>query len=377
VIDTDAKLRATVDVKAAVISIAGAPWTVETVSIDMPRADEIRVRIAGAGICHTDLVFAASAQVMPCPAVLGHEGAGVVEAVGNAVTGVEPGDHVVLTFDSCATCERCSAGHPAYCSQFFALNYAGCRSDGSSAIMLGESQVNCHFFGQSSFATHAIVSERNAVVIDKDLPLHLMGPLGCGVQTGAGSIMKALACPADSSLLVTGAGTVGLSAVLGAVIQGCKHIIVVEPKEARRRMALELGATHVIDPSDGPVVEAVRKILPDGVAYAFDTSGRSAVMLDAVLALASGGTLALVGVASDPVGNVSLPINHLISAGLRVVGIIEGDVEPQKFIPEMARLYKAGQFPFEKLIRTYPLDEVNDAIADQLSGACIKPVLIP
>ena len=189
--------------------------------------------------------------------------------------------------------------------------------------------------------------------------------------------MKALDCPEGSSLAIFGGGSVGLAAVMGAVVRGCGTIIVVEPMASRRDMALELGATHVIDPVGTNVAQAVRDIVPAGVEFAFDTSGLKSVIADALTMLASGGTLGLVGVAAPGRDLLDLPINQLIGSGLRIMGIIEGDVVPDRFIPEMVALYRAGRFPFDKLIRTYRLDEINQAIKDQHDGLCIKPILIP
>lgn len=362
---------------AAVAHQPGAPWAIEEVNIEDPRVGEVIVRIAGTGLCHSDLVFAGSMKIMKAPAIFGHEGAGVVERVGPGVSKVKPGDHVVLTFNSCGKCARCEQGHPAYCQYHAQHNYIGCRTDGSRAVTVGGEPASAHFFGQSSFATFALANERNVVPIDKDVPLEIMGPLGCGIQTGAGSIMNALACPSGSSLVVFGGGSVGLSAVLGAVVQGCSTIIVVEPMASRREMALELGATHVVDPTGADVAQAVRDILPAGADFAFDTSGRKSVVADGIKILASGGTLGMVGVAPLDDDILSVSINQLIGSGLRVMGIIEGDVEPDRFIPEMVSLYRAGRFPFDKLVRTYRLDEINRAIKDQHDGLCIKPVLIP
>ena len=367
----------TVQAQAAVVRKPGGPWAIENVVIETPRPDEVLVRIVGTGLCHTDLVFAAGLTVMKAPAIFGHEGAGVVEQVGSDVTRVRPGDHVVLSFNSCGRCVRCEQGHPAYCTSFAQLNFGGCRVDGTSGVSAGGARASAHFFGQSSFATYALASERSVVPIDRDLPLELMGPLGCGVQTGAGSIMRALACPPGSSLLVQGGGAVGLSAVLGAVVQGCGTIIVAEPRPERRALALELGATHAIDPMDGDTIAAVRAIAPIGVDFAFDTTGIPAVLTATVRTLASAGTLGIVGVAAPVEATLAVPINQLVGAGLRVVGIIEGDVVPDRFIPEMIALYRAGRFPFDKLLSTYPLARINAAIADQHAGTCVKPILTP
>ncbi|WP_199183848.1 NAD(P)-dependent alcohol dehydrogenase [Novosphingobium sp. HII-3] len=367
----------TINAIAAVAHSPSQPWQIEPVAIDDPRDDEVIVRIAGTGLCHTDLVFASSMKIMKAPAIFGHEGAGIVEKVGSAVTMVAPGDHVVLTFNSCGQCSRCTSGHPAYCQFHPQHNYIGCRPDGSRAVHVGDRETSAHFFGQSSFATYALASERNVVKVDKDVPIELLGPLGCGVQTGAGSVMRAMACGEGSSLVIFGGGSVGLSAVMGAVIQKCATIIVVEPVAARREMASALGATHTIDPGAGDVTAAVKQIMPTGVDYAFDTSGRVEVVTAGIGCLASSGTIGLVGVAPLDNDNLPVSINQLIGTGLRVMGIIEGDVVPDEFIPTMVGLYKEGRFPFDRLITTYPLVEINRAVTDQHEGKCIKPVLIP
>lgn len=365
------------DAVGAVAWAPSRPWRVEPIRIDAPGRGEVLVRIAGTGLCHTDLVFAGSMKVMRAPAIFGHEGAGTVERVGPGVTKVKPGDRVVLTFNSCGECASCLADHPAYCTEFIRLNYSGCRADGSRGIHVGDDPAAAHFFGQSSFASHALAVERNVVVIGDDTPLELMGPLGCGVQTGAGSVINVFACPTGSTLLVVGGGAVGLSAVMAGVVRGCGAIILVEPKAARRTMALELGATHVIDPAAGDVAGQVRAIVPGGVEFAFDTSGIPAAIDSALQCLGVNGMLGLVGVAADGEDMVNLPINRSIGSGWTVKGIIEGDAVPDTFIPHLIDLYRAGRFPFDRLIRTYRLTEINQAIEDQLSGACIKPVLIP
>jgi len=366
-----------VETKAAIVRKPAGPMTIEDVTIDSLRDNEILVRIAGTGLCHTDLVFAAGLTILKPPAVFGHEGAGIVEKIGDAVAGVSVGDHVVMTFNSCGNCVRCESGHPAYCLQFPAMNYGSGRADGSCTVHVGDQCVSANFFGQSSFAGYAIGNERNVVPIDKDVPIELMGALGCGVQTGAGSVMNAMACPEGSTLVILGGGAVGLSAVLGGAIQGCSTIIVIEPKPSRREMALELGATHVIDPADGDVVAAVREIVTIGVDFIFDTTGIPDLLTQSIQMLAPLGTLGIVGISNPIDASLPLPINQMVGAGFRVMGIIEGDVDPHEFIPRMVSLYREGRFPFDKLLKSYKLEDINEAIADQHAGQCIKPVLIP
>ncbi|GLK44806.1 MULTISPECIES: NAD(P)-dependent alcohol dehydrogenase [Novosphingobium] len=363
---------------AAIAREAHGDFTVEPVDLAEPRAGEVRVRIAGVGLCHTDLIARDQFIPIPLPAVLGHEGAGFVEAVGEGVTKVAVGDRVVLGFSSCGHCPRCEEHLPSYCREFPVLNYAGARGDGSTAISIDGVPVSANFFGQSSFAAHAVTHERNLVRIEaEDVPLELLGPLGCGFQTGAGGVIRSLACPAGSSIAIFGGGPVGLAAVMGAVVQECATIILVEPFATRRAMALDLGATHVIDPAEGDVGAAIRAILPDGVEFAFETSGREAVVETALASLSSHGLLGLVGVPPRPESSLSINLASLITYGHRIHGIVEGDSDLQTFIPQLVELYREGRFPFDKLIRTYPLAQINEAVAAQLSGECIKAVLVP
>ena len=283
-------------VTAAITDAQGGAFEIVPAELDSPRADEVLVRIRAVGVCHTDIVAQAGAFQFGLPAVLGHEGAGVVEEVGAEVEGFAPGDRVAISFRSCGACPKCAAHHPAYCHTMPLLNYAGMRPDGSRALHRREQPLASNFFGQSSFASHALTYARNLVKLPYDIPFEVAAPMGCGIQTGAGSVMNALDCPPGSTLLVTGGGAVGLSAVMAAKIRGCAAILVAEPMAARRDMALELGATHVFDPAAGDLAGWVRGVLPIGVDFAFDTTGRQDV-LDAIMnALGPQGTLGCVGI---------------------------------------------------------------------------------
>jgi aryl-alcohol dehydrogenase len=362
-------------ITAAVARKPGADFTFETAQLDDPRADEILVRIAAVGVCHTDLVAREGLMPFAMPAVLGHEGAGTVEKVGSAVTKVAPGDRVALTFRSCGACERCRSGDPAYCFSMPALNYIGMRPDGSKAIRQEEVAVSSNFFGQSSFASYALAYETNVVKLPHDIPFEIAAPLGCGVQTGAGGVMLALACPKGSSLLITGGGAVGLSAVMGAAIQGCATIIVVEPHASRRALAQRLGATHVIDPAaDTDLAAAVRAILPHGVDHAFDTTGRPEILTAVMGALAPKGVFGIVGI---PPQGTPMPgdLGAVLTFGQTVRGIIEGDSDPDAFLPVLIDHWRAGRLPLEALVRTWPFDQINQAIAAQHHGDCVKVVL--
>ncbi len=362
---------------AAVAYTGEDDFRYETVTIEPPRADEILVNIKGVGICHTDLSFKSGAIPYPFPAVFGHEGSGVVEAIGDAVTKVKTGDHVVITFRSCGACELCSVGDTAYCQNFWPLNIIGCREDGTSSLSNDVGSVASNFFGQSSFAAHTITYEHNIVKIDPNLPIELFGPLGCSVQTGAGAVMRSLRARKGSSILIAGGGSVGLSAVMGAAIQQCATIIVLEPFEGRRELAKELGATHCIDPtSEDDLVSTIKEIVPNGVNNALDTTALPEIMEACFDSLGANAILGLVGIA-PPGTPMPGNLDDLFMGGKGIKSIVEGDSNPDEFIPELVAHYQAGKLPIERLIKTYKLSEINQAIADQKSGACLKAVLIP
>jgi aryl-alcohol dehydrogenase len=303
--------------------------------------------------------------------VTGHEGAGVVEQVGPGVSGIAVGDHVVLSFDSCGTCANCMAGVPCYCETFLARNIFGRQLDGgSSAQDVNGADVATRWFGQSSFAHHAIATARNTVVVDPSLPLELLGPLGCGIQTGAGSILVALDVQPDTAVAVFGAGAVGLAAVMAAKVAGASSIVAVDLHQARLDLATELGATHTMLGGDDLVARIV-EATGGGVHTAFDTTGVPAVMLQAIGATRMNGKVGLVGVQT---GDLVLDAASWI--GKTLVNILEGGVDPQTFIPRMISLWQDGRFPFDRLIETFPLAEINEAEQASLSGAVVKPVLV-
>ncbi|GAA4095130.1 NAD(P)-dependent alcohol dehydrogenase [Zhongshania borealis] len=363
-------------VTAAVSRTAGADFTVESLELEDPRIDEVLVRIVGVGVCHTDIAARDQALPTEMPVVLGHEGAGVVEKVGSAVKSVKPGDHVVLSYTFCGECAPCGHDHKNYCQQFAPLNLIGTRSDGSKALSDSTGPISSHFFGQSSFGDYALCNQNNVIKVRNDAPLELLGPLGCGIQTGAGSFMRSMACEADSVVAVTGGGAVGLAAVLGAVVKGCAVIIVVEPHENRRQLALELGATHVIDPMAENMTDAIRGIAPNGLNYALETTGKNVVFGGLVAAMAAAGTIGVVGVpSSEDEAMLKLDVLNLLLCGIQVKGICEGDADPSEFIPVMVDLYMEGKFPFDKLCDFYAFNDINQAVSDQHSGKCVKAIL--
>lgn len=359
---------------AAVAREHSAPLSIEELEIDSPRDNEVLVELVATGICHTDLVVRDGMLPTPLPVVLGHEGAGIVRAVGSAVKKVVPGDHIVITFDSCGHCESCKDEARSYCFEFFPKNFFATRDDGSVALSDGKNPVHSHFFGQSSFASHAICHEANAVKVPKTLPLKLLGPLACGVQTGAGAIVNSLDVQAGKSIVIFGAGSVGLSAIMAAKIRGAKTIIALDMHVSRLEKAEELGATHVLNANNANVVSNIMNITTTGVNYALDTTGIPAVIRQAIETLAPRGVCGILG-ASGPDAEITLNETHFMSGGRKLFGIVEGEAKSDAFIPEMIQWFQNGKFPFDKLIRFYPYTEINQAIEDTKSGAAIKPVV--
>jgi aryl-alcohol dehydrogenase len=338
-------------------------------------ADEILVKIAGVGICHTDLTAQHGALPLPLPAVLGHEASGVVVEVGPEPSALTPGDHVVVSFESCRDCRQCRSGHPAYCARFAALNYRGVRRDGSTTMTRAGAPVHGNWFGQSSFGTHAVASARNAVKVDRSLPLAMLGPLACSLQTGAGAVLNVLRPQSGDSIAVFGLGAVGLSAVMAAKVAGCTTIIGIDTKAERLSIAAELGATHVINPAEvADVVVAVVAASPRGVDHSVDAVGLSSVVQQAVSVLRSPGTCATLGL-QGPFNDTTINQGHLLM-GRSLTGVIEGDADPHTFIPELVKLWQDGTFPFERLVATYPFDAINDALADTAAGTVLKPVIV-
>jgi aryl-alcohol dehydrogenase len=363
-----------VDVTAAVIRENGGPFELENLILDDPRPDEVLVRLVGTGLCHTDVYFS---QVGAPPAVFGHEGAGIVEQVGQDVHGFAVGDRVLMSYNSCGACAPCRGGAPAYCEKIPQLNGSGVRIDGSKTLHTHNGDaVSGSFFSQSSFATYSLAYARNLVHVPADVSddlFPILGPLGCGVQTGAGAAMNSLKVHAGSSVIVSGGGSVGLSAVLGAQVSGATTIIVIDIQDERLATATALGATHVINGLDPDVTQQLAAITGGGADYAIDTTGNMRVIHTLVEAVKVTGTVGLIAL-SQP--GAQLAVDYAsVQAGRTIRGIIEGDSVPQDFIPRLIALHLAGKFPFDNLVKRYPFDQIQQAVSDTETGGTLKAVL--
>lgn len=353
--------------RAAVVERPGGPFALREVELGPLRDDEVLVRVVASGICHTDLICRDQWLPVPLPAVLGHEGAGIVEAVGAAVLDFEPGDRVGMSYDCCGGCAACAQGLGVYCHSFFEHNFAACRpEDGSSAC----GDVHAHFFGQSSFATRAVARARNIVAVPDDLPLEIAAPFGCGIQTGAGAVLNAFRLPAGSSIAVFGAGAVGLSAVIAARLAGAARVVAVDLRANRLALARELGATETVDASERDPVEAIGA----SMAYSLEATGSPQALRQAIDVLAPLGTCGIVG--APALGTeASFDVTFVMTAGRVIRGIVEGEARPKEFLPRLYDLWRRGEFPVDRMMQFYDFEEIDRAAADAESGEVIKPVL--
>lgn len=350
------------------------PFTVEELELEEPRSDEVLVRMVASGMCHTDLL----ARELPPeffggPQVYGHEGSGVVEAIGEEVNDLAVGDHVVLSFNHCGSCTACDAGKLPYCFRLTEYNMSGMRPDGTKSFTDANGDpIGSHFFGQSSFASHSVVAEKSVVKVDPSYDLKLLGPLGCGVQTGAGAILNTLDVQPGSSVVITGAGALGLSAVMAAKVAGAGQIVAVDRHANRLELASKYGATVTISGDPAEITAGILDATGGGADNAFDTTGNAAVVRAAYEGLNNLGTLGMAGVGF---GDITFDFLSMIG-GRTITGVMEGDSTPSEFIPRLAQLNADGEFPFHELITTYSLDQVNDAEAASADGSVIKPVLV-
>jgi aryl-alcohol dehydrogenase len=362
-------------ITAAVVPARSAPFQIEALELANPNPDEVLVRIVASGMCHTDLhardgYFANLAY----PVVCGHEGAGIVEAIGADVTDISPADPVVISFPWCGECEACRAERISYCTNARALKSGGRRADGSTPMRRpdGEPVYSC-FFQQSSFATFAVAPAKDVIKIRRDAPIDMLGPLGCGLQTGAGAVLNAMQPRDGQSLVVFGVGGVGLTGLMAGRIVGCDPIIAVDRLPARLALARQLGATHALENNGADTLAEIRKITGGGAHFALETSAVPAVFRLAVDALRGLGTCVLVGSARAGT-EVSFEMPWL-QGGRTVRGVIQGDSRPRDFIPRLVDLFMAGHFPLDRLVTRYAFTDINRAAADAASGAAIKPVL--
>ena len=356
-------------IKAALVREAGAPYEITEVDLAEPLADELVVKIQAVGLCGTDEAGRAGHLPFAFPVVLGHEGAGVVEAVGSAVSDFAPGDSVCLTFASCGCCDPCKDGQPYACEQMNSLNFFG-ECEGHRKPLKCDNEPVSSFFSQSSFASHVVVKARNAVKIPSDVDPAMVAPFGCGVQTGSGIVLNCMKAGLGDKIAIFGCGTVGLSAVMAAKIAGCTEIIAIGGKDDTLALARELGATATINRKNvDDLCAALMEAAGGPLDFALDTSGNETAIMGLLHSLRYTGGIALAG------GGYNLTFNNFDLNCRTIYGVSEGHSNPKVFIPQLLEAYKQGRFPIDKIITTYAFENINEAAQDSSNGGCIKAVL--
>ena len=361
------------DIIAPVVREAGGPFRIESLELEGPRADELLVELRATGICHTDLGVRDQSIPATLPSVLGHEGAGIVRAVGTEVSGFAAGDHVVMSHTYCGKCADCLAGNVSYCARAVTAVYKGLRADGSCTLHDADGRP-VHTFNQGSFGTATLIPAHLAVKVAEDLPFELIAPLGCGVMTGAGAVINELKPAVGSSIAVFGAGGVGLGAIAAAALVGCSTIIAIDVRRSRLELAMQMGATHVVDASAQDAVEAVRAVSGGGAQFSVEASGAQVCGPRAVACLARLGSAALVG-APGRGAELGLDWTDVLANGKGVRGVIMGWSNPMSFIPYMIEHWQAGRFPFDKMITVFDFADFTDAVEAMESGEVVKPVI--
>lgn len=355
----------------------GTPLMLEDLELDAPGAGEVRVRIEATGVCHSDVHYLNGALTARMPIVLGHEGAGIVEEVGEGVTTFTPGDKVVLMWrPRCGECEFCLIGRPAQCA-------LGKVHGQTNELLRGGTRLSRdgvryhHLMGDACFAEQAVVSQESLIGIDQDIPSEIAAIVGCAVITGMGTVLNRMPDLTGKTIAIIGAGGVGLSAVIAAALVGASQIIVSDVVPERLEKARELGATATIDSSREDFTARVLEITGGGAHYVLEAIGRPATIRAGFEALRPGGTEVVVGLGAAG-EELSLPINLLVQGDRQLVGALYGSSNTPLQLPEILRMYRAGRLPLEKLLdRSFPLDQANDAIEHLRTGAVGRPILVP
>jgi alcohol dehydrogenase len=371
-------------IKAAVLNAMGAnapyaqtkPLAIDELELEGPGPGEILVRVAAAGLCHSDLSVINGDRPRPMPMALGHEAAGVVEELGEGVTDLKRGDHVVLVFvPSCGHCPPCSEGRPALCEPGAAANGAGTLLSGARRLRRNSEAIN-HHLGCSAFAEYATVSRRSAVKIDPELPFDEAALFGCAVLTGVGAVVNTARVRAGDSVAVVGLGGVGLASVLGARACGARHIVAVDLSEAKLELAQSLGATHTFNAADADCIEKIRQATSGGVDYAFELAGAVKALELAYKITRRGGTTVTAGL-PPPTATFPLPAVHLVAEERTLKGSYIGTCVPSRDLPRYIDLYRQGRLPVDRLMSgKLKLDEINLGFDLLHEGKAVRQVVV-
>ena len=362
---------------AAILWEAGKPLDVKEIDVAEPRAGEVAVDIAAAGLCHSDLSMIGGDIPQPLPAVAGHEAAGIVSAVGSGVDSVAVGDHVIMVYRPyCGRCKQCARGRPGLCSTAAQVRVTGLMPDGTSRLSDDGTDL-FHFSGVSAFSQKAVVPENGVIKVDDDLPLDVLAVVGCAVMTGYGAVVNAAAMRPGESALVFGAGGVGLNAIQGARISGANPIIAVDRSEAALALARELGATDVVNPEEEDVAEAVGKIVAEGVDHVFEAVGAGPLIELGIDLLAPGGSVIVIG-APPLTTSVAISPLRLLSEEKSVVGSLYGSSNFRLDVPRILGLWKAGELKIDPLVKHhFQLDQINEgfkALREGLDGRAVLDI---
>jgi len=372
-------------IKAAVIHEMGkappyvdsSPLTIEELNLDPPGPGEVLVKIRAAGLCHSDLSVINGDRPRPTPMALGHEAAGEVEEVGEGVTDLSPGDHVVMVFvPSCGHCLPCMEGRPALCEPGAVANGKGSLFSGHSRLKMGDQPVN-HHLGVSAFAEHAVVSRNSLVKIDPTLPWEIAALFGCAVLTGVGAVINTAGVKPGTSAAVVGLGGVGLNAVLGAVLAGATQIIAIDVLDEKLDLARQLGATDAVNAKDPDVVEKVKEMTKGGVDYGFEMVGSTQAMDTAYRVTKRGGTTVTAGL-SHPDRKFEVQHVNIVAEERALKGSYVGSCVPIRDVPRYISLYQQGRLPIDRLVGdTIGLGDLNAAFDKLAGGRVVRQILIP
>jgi alcohol dehydrogenase len=370
-------------IRAAVLDRMGAeppyakskPLRIAELELDPPGRSEILVRVAAAGLCHSDLSVINGDRPRPMPMALGHESAGVVEQLGEDVNDLKVGDHVVMVFmPSCGHCIPCSEGRPALCEPGAVANGAGTLLSGARRLHCDGADVN-HHLGVSGFATHCVVSRRSVVKVDPDLPLDEAALFGCAVLTGVGAVVNTGRLMPGQTAAVIGLGGVGLSSVLGAVASGAEKVIAIDLADDKLGLARQIGATHTFNARDPDVVEQVRAVTSGGVDFAFEMAGAVRAMETAFKITKRGGTTITAGL-PPPTAALALPLVQMVAEERSVKGSYIGTCVPTRDIPRYVGLYRAGKLPVDRLMSgKLTLDQINEGFDRLHEGKAVRQVI--
>jgi alcohol dehydrogenase len=371
--------------RAAILERSGAappyatsrPLRIAVLELAPPGPGEVRVRIRAAGLCHSDLSVIDGNRPRPLPMVLGHEAAGIVEALGEGVTDLALGAHVVAAFvPSCGACAPCRASRPALCEPGFVANSAGTLLGGARRLSERGAPLN-HHLGVSGFATHAVLARQSLVAIDAAVPFAAAALFGCAVITGVGAVVNTAQLPAGASAAIVGLGGVGLAALLGARVAGAEPIVAIDLDAGKLALARELGASEVIDARAGDAAARVRARVPGGVDFAFEMAGSPRALELAWAVTRRGGTTVVAGLAA-PNARFELPQTQLVAEERTLQGSYLGSCVPARDIPLYLSWFRAGRLPVDRLLDgELALEDLNEAFDRLASGTARRQIVVP